>query len=279
MRLRFVSLFVLLAACGDSSSSPPDASPDANNPLEVPFGTTAIVVVVNPAINDANTANGIATPGPIRQGIVLTTDDMVTATTDANGIAVLAPLTAGTRTIAVSGPFDGGTFSVSVAATTLREVALATDAGRAQIMVDVDYKSDQAVEVDPAMSTAEVNDILAVSDRVVFFKGGTYTGDLDFSGSRVTLFGEGVLGGKVILQGNLVVSGSDSRIRGTHVMGTFSSQASKIGLDFSRVDGTATSTGSDSMFLASSFCGDETITGSGVTVIGNLGAAPLGPCL
>lgn len=146
-------------------------------------------------------------------------------------------------------------------------------------MVNVDYKSDQAVEVNPAMTTAEVNAILAVSDRVVFFKGGTYAGNLDFSGSRVTLFGEGVLGGKVILQGNLAVSGSDSRIRGTHVMGTFSSQASKIGFNFSRVDSTATSSGSDSMFLASSFCGDETITGSGVTVVGNLGAAPLGACL
>ena len=41
------------------------------------------------------------------------------ATTDANGFAVLAPVTAGTRTITVSGPFAGGTFNVTVAATTM----------------------------------------------------------------------------------------------------------------------------------------------------------------
>ena len=43
----------------------------------------------------------------------------------------------------------------------LREVALATDTGRAEIMVDVDYKADQAFEVSPTMTNAEVNDILA----------------------------------------------------------------------------------------------------------------------
>ena len=53
------------------------------------------------------------------------------------------------------------------------------------------------------MNNAEVNAVLAVSDRVVFFNGGNYVGDLTFGGSRVTLFGEGVLGGKVSLEGNM----------------------------------------------------------------------------
>lgn len=57
-------------------------------------------------------------------------------------------------------------------------VALATQDGRAEIMVNVDYKADQAFEVSPTMSNAEANDILAVSDRVVFFNGGTCAGDL-----------------------------------------------------------------------------------------------------
>ena len=166
-----------------------------------------------------------------------------------------------------------------VADTTLREVALAATPGNAQIMVNVDYKSDQAFEVTPTMTNAEVNDALAVSDRVVFFKGGSYDGDLTFAGSRVTLFGEGVLGGKVILNGNITVSGSDSRIRGADITGSLTIPASKVGLSFSKTTGAVTSSGSDSMFLQNKLCGTETITGSGVTVVGNTGAAPAPACL
>ncbi len=267
-------LLVCLTACGSSSSTTP---PDANDPTAIPFGTTAIVVVVNPPVGDANTAP-TPVPGSTRAGVTLTTDDNVTATTDASGIAVLAPVTAGTRTITVSGATTSGTFTVTVPARTLHEVALATVSGRAEVMVDVDYKADQAVNVDPTMSNADVNNILKVGDRVVYFSSGHYQGDLDFAGSRVTLFGEGVLGGKVFLDGNVTISGSDSRIRGTHISGNLTSAASKIGVTFSRVDGRTTTTGSDSMLLANSLCGAATISGSGVTVLGNAGVAPTTAC-
>lgn len=276
MTSRSLLCALVLAACGGDDGN---STPDANVPTDIPFGTTAIVVVVNPVVNDANTKTGLATPGTVREGVILTTDDNVTATTGADGIAVLAPVTAGTRTITLSGAIAGGTFSVMIADTTLREIALAATPGSAQIMVNVDYKSDQAFEVAPTMTNAEVNAALATSDRVVFFKGGSYDGDLNFSGSRVTLFGEGVLGGKVILNGNITVSGSDSRIRGTDINGTLTIPASKVGLSFSKTTGTVMSTGSDSMFLQNKLCATETITGSGVTVVGNTGAAPAPACL
>jgi hypothetical protein len=265
----------MLSACGGDDSN---QMPDANNPTDVPFGTTAIVVVVNPTINDANAETGLPAPGSVVAGITLTTDDQVSATTGTDGIAVLAPVTAGTRTITVSGAVNGGTFTVMVADQTLREVALATDTGRAEVMINVDYKADQAFEVNPTMSSAEVNSVLAVSDRVVFFKGGSYVGDLTFGGSRVTLFGEGVLGGKVSLEGNMTVTGSDSRIRGAHITGSLTIPASKVGLSFSRVDGTVTSEGSDGMLLANALCGSETVTGSGTVVVGNRGTAPITAC-
>lgn len=275
MTSRTLLCFFMLAACGDDGSS---GTPDANSPTDIPFGTTAIVVVVNPTINDANAKTGLSTPGDVVSGVTLTTDDNVSATTGADGIAVLAPVTAGTRTITVSGAVSGGTFTVMVADKTLREVALATDTTRAQVMVNVDYKADQAFEVSPTMSNAEVNAVLAVSDRVVFFKGGNYVGDLTFGGSRVTLFGEGVLGGEVSLQGNMTVTGSDSRIRGAHITGSLTLPASKVGLSFSRVDGAVTSEGSDGMLLANALCGSETVTGSGTIVVGNRGAAPITAC-
>jgi hypothetical protein len=274
MTFRTLLCLLMLSACGDDGG----ATPDANSPTDIPFGTTAIVVVVNPPINDANAETGLPTPGDVVAGVTLTTDDGVSATTGADGIAVLAPVTAGTRTITVSGTVTGGTFTVMVADKTLREVALATDTGRAQVMVNVDYKADQAFEVSPTMSNAEVNAVLAVSDRVVFFKGGSYTGDLTFGGSRVTLFGEGVLGGNVKLEGNMTVTGSDSRIRGAHISGSLTIPASKVGLSFSRVDGAVMSEGSDGMLLANALCGTETVSGSGTVVIGNRGAPPMTAC-
>lgn len=266
---------VLTAACGDSD--PGNGTPDAGDPTEVDFGTTAIVVVVNPTINEAN-ADDVPEPGTARAGVVLTTDDDVTATTNADGIAVLAPVTAGTRTITVSGTDATGTVSVMIAAGALLELALATDADGAEVMVAVDYKTDDVVEVAPTMTNAEVNDALAVSDTVVFFAGGEYSGDLDFSGSRVTLFGEGALGGRVSIDGNVTVSGSDSRIRGTHITGDLTIPASSVGVSFSRVDGTMTSEGSDGMLLANALCGTETVSESGTVVVGNAGMAPITEC-
>ena len=270
----WLCLIMLSACAGDGGGG----TPDANSPTDVPFGTTAIVVVVNPTINEANAKTGLPAPGDVVSGVTLTTDDNVTATTGADGIAVLAPVTAGTRTITVSGAVTGGSFSVMVADKTLREVALATDNGRAQVMVNVDYKADQAFEVNPTMSNAEVNSILAVSDRVVFFRGGSYVGDLTFGGSRVTLFGEGVLGGMVNLQGNMTITGSDSRVRGATITGSLTIPASKVGLSFSRVDGAVMSEGSDVMLLANALCGTETVTGSGTVVLGNRGMAPITTC-
>ena len=264
----------LLIACGSDGSS----APDAPAPTDIPFGTTAIVVVVNPTINDDNAKPGLPVPGELVSGVTLTSDDGVTATTGPDGIAILAPVAAGTRTITVSGAVSGGTFTIAVSDGTLREVALATEPGRADVMVNVDYKADQVFEVSPTMSNTEVNDVLAVSDRVVFFQGGTYAGDLTFEGSRVTLFGEGVLGGKVSLDGNITVTGSDSRIRGAHITGSLAIPASKVGLSFSRVDGAVTSEGSDGMLLANAVCGSETITGSGTIVVGNRGMAPTTAC-
>lgn len=266
-------LAVSCFACGDDGGS---GTPDANDPTDVRFGDTALVVVVNPIVNDAND-QAVATPGLARAGVTLTSDDGISATTGATGIAVLAPLTAGARTITVSGA-GGGTFAVMMGAGELREIALASEATTSTIMLEIDYKSARVTEVNDTMTTAQIDDALKVSDSVVFFAAGTYPGDLDFSGSRVTLFGEGVLGGRVNLDGNVTISGSDSRIRGTTISGTLTVPASGIGLSFSRVNGMTTATGSDGTFLENELCGGVSITGSGSYALDNAGAAPVTTC-
>jgi hypothetical protein len=269
--LVFVVLALGTSACGGDNTG------STIGPTDVRFGDTALVVVVNPVINDAN-RHAVPTPGNTRAGVVVSSDDGLSYTTGADGIAVLAPLTAGLRTIDVSGDGVDGTFTIMLTAGTLRELALAADGVRAEVMVDLDYKSDSVIEVVPTMTTSEVNDALKVSDRVVFFKTGTYTGDIDFSASRVTLFGEGVLGGTVDLQGNVKISGSDSRIRGTRISGSLTIPASGTGLSFSRVDGAVTAAGSDTTLLANAFCGGAAVEGSGSIALGNAGIAPTTQC-
>lgn len=180
--------------------------------------------------------------------------------------------------VTLSGRGLSGTFSVMMADGELREIALAAEGAQADIMVEIDYKSDAITELSPTMGNSAVNDALKVSDTVVFFQGGTYEGDLDFSGSRVTLFGAGVLGGEVVLNGNVAVSGSDSRIRGTEITGNLTIPASGVGLSFSQVDGATQSEGSDATFLANALCGGVDLTGSGIIVLGNAGASPLTTC-
>ncbi len=260
--------------CGSSGGGTPDS---ANDPTNVPFGTTTIVVVVNPVVNDANMRD-VPSPGPTRSGVKLTTDDLVIATTGTDGIAVLPGVTAGLRTITVAGPNVGGSFNVTIADGALREVAVATTGTSALVMVELEYKNDRVTQLTPMMSNADVNNALKVSDTVVFLAGGRYAGDLDFSGSRVTLFGEGVRGGEVFLDGNVVMSGSNSRIRGTTISGNLMIPASGVGLSFSRVNGTITSQGSDGTVLSNALCGMDTITGSGTTMLGNVGAAPITTC-
>lgn len=278
MNIRILALAgvtaIFLAACGDDGDDAPDPN---NNPTEVHFGDTVLVVVINPTVNDANSAS-IPTPGTARSGITLTTDDDVTTTTDATGIGVLGPLTPGARTVTLSGNGLSGAFSVMMTDGELREIALAAEGSQAQIMVEIDYKSDEITEVSPTMSNSAVNDALKVSDTVVFFEGGTYEGDLDFSGSRVTLFGASLLGGEVVVDGNVTMSGSDSRIRGTQITGDLTVPASGVGLSFSQVDGATTSEGSDATFLANALCGEVDLTGSDTIALGNAGAPPLTTC-
>jgi len=256
---------LVLAACGGDDGGGTIA------PTDVAFGDTAVVLVLNPPINAENKDAGVATPGTTRAGVRISSDDGLATTTDDAGLAVLAPLTAGARTFTLSGGGVDATFTLTLSDGALREVAVAAQTTSAQVMVDVDYKSDQVVEIAPTMAVADVNAALAGSDRVVFVRGGTYVGDLTLAGSRVTLFGEGALGGAVTIDGNVTLAGSDSRLRGAHVTGQLSVPASGTGVTFSRVDGALEVSGSDVTLLSNALCGGAAVgTGaSGAIVVGN----------
>ena len=130
-------------------------------------------------------------------------------------------------------------------------------------------------EVTPFMSDAQVNAALSQSNAIVFFESGSYDGDLQFSGSNVTLFGQGPRGGNVTIDGNVIVNGSRNRIRGVIVKGDLSVPGSNAGISFGRIHGSFDLSGSDGTLLSNQFCGGSAVTGSDARLLTNGGLAPL----
>ena len=257
-----------LAFCGDDETTGPP-------PPDVTLGETTIVVVVNPPVNDVN-AMSMPTPGGTRAGVTVTADDGTSAVTGTDGVAVLADVTPGSRTVTLSEGSDSDDVSVNIADGDLREVAVAFDGGNAAIMKNLWYElSGQVTEVTPFMSVSEINDALSQSNRIVFFQGGVYSGDFQFSGSNLTLFGEGATGGQVTINGNVTVDGSNNRFRGALVTGNLSVPGSDAGVSFGRVNGTFGLSGSAGVLLHNAYCGTSGVTGSNPTVLGNAGMAPV----
>ena len=264
-RAAWAMVAMAISACGS----------DATGPTAVPYGQTTFVILVNPVINDVNEANMPAV-GNVQSGVTVSVQGGPAGTTDANGVVVLTNLTPGAKTISLSGSGLSGQVSVTIADKDLHEVAVALTSNGAAVMADVRYPfGGNVVEVTPTMSVAQVNAALAQSTIIVFFRAGTYTGDLVFAGSNTTLFGEGPTGGQVILNGNVSVEGSSSRIRGARITGSLTAPGSEFGFSWGRVAGALDMDGSSSVFLNSAFCGTITIAGSGTTALGNAGMAPI----
>jgi hypothetical protein len=242
--------------------------------VQVTAGETTVVVVVNPVINDANGVT-MPLPGFARSNVAISVPNGPSVSTDQSGVALLRSVVPGSTLLTLSGGGSSGQLSIAVQERDLREIAVSLNNG-AREMASVLYAfGGQVVEVTPSMSVAEVNAELAKSNLMVFFRSGTYVGDLTFAGSDVTLFGEGPAGGQVTLNGNVLVTGSRNRMRGVHVTGTLTVPASDFGMSFSRVSGAFQLSGSGAVLLSNTFCGAATFTGSGARLLANAGLSPI----
>lgn len=257
---------ILAAACGDDVTDPP---------LDVAFGETTFVVLVNPVVNTANEVT-VPPPGTVRSGVSVAPDGGSAVTTTADGVAVLSRVNEGARTLSLAAGGLSGSVGVSIAEHDLREVAIALTSNGAAIMANVRYAfGGEVVEIAPTASVADVNEQLSRSNIIVFLRGGTYRGDLQFSGSNVTLFGEGAMGGQVTIEGNVTVDGSSNRIRGARITGSLSIPGSDAGVSYSRVGGDVAVDGSSAVLLNNAFCGAATLAGSNLTLLGNAGLDPI----
>jgi hypothetical protein len=259
-------LLVFVLACGsDGPTDPPSAA----------YGETTVVYVLNPAVNDVN-AIAVPTPGTSRSGVEVAVTNGPSGTTGATGDLALAPVTAGTWPVSFTASGASGQLSLDIAEGDLQEIAVALDGTGAGSMADIRYAfGGTVVEITPTMTNAQVNAELAKSNLIVFLRAGTYTGDLNFSGSNVTLFGEGAQGGSVTINGNVTVSGSGNRVRGARITGNLSVPGSNAGISYSRVVGSLAFDGSNGVLLSNAICGTATIGGSGLRALGNAGLAPI----
>jgi hypothetical protein len=252
----------LLAGCADE--------PENKDPTQVTLGETTFVVVVNPSINDLNDRT-VPQPGAVRDGVTATARP-ISATTGPLGIAVLRAVDAGNVDLTLSGQGIDGVVATSIQARDLVEIAVAADDDGVAEMIRIVYRfGGEVIELHSDDPIDAVNDALSGSDRIVLLDGGVYSGNLEFSGSNVTLFGAGASGGEVTIVGDVTVSGSGNRIRGTRIEGDVDLSGSDAGISFSTIDGQVQVSGSDSVLLESVFCGAVDISGSGTTVLGNRG--------
>lgn len=262
------ALALSLVACGGDSPT---------SPTDVTLGETTFVFLVNPVVNDAN-QKAVPQPGSERSGVDVAITGGPSGSTDAQGVEVLAPVDAGTRVASFDDGSNSDTLHLEIADRDLREVAVALDAGGAAEMANVEYAfGGDVVVISPDMTIQDVNDALAQSNIIVFVEGGTYTGNVEFSGSDVTLFGEGADGGNVTIDGDVVVSGSQNRLRGVRVTGDLSVPGSNAGISFSSVVGSLTVDGSDARLLDNAFCGTIDIIGGGLLALDNAGMSPVPP--
>jgi hypothetical protein len=258
-------LLTVLACGGDGPTDPPDAV----------YGETTVVYVLNPVVNDVNAVT-VPASGTTRTGVDVAVTGGPSGTTGSTGDLALAPIPTGARAVSFSDGSSTGQLTLDIAEGDLREIAVALNGAGAGSMADVRYIfGGTVVEISPTMTIAQVNAELARSNLIVFLRAGTYTGDLNFSGSNVTLFGEGSQGGTVVLNGNVTVSGSGNRLRGARINGSLTVVGSGAGISYSRVDGALNVEGSNAVLLSNSFCGTVAVTGSGVLALGNAGLSPI----
>ncbi|HUF50806.1 MAG TPA: hypothetical protein VMN60_08235, partial [Longimicrobiales bacterium] len=269
----WLSATLLTTGCGDKDSTGPA--------LEVNLGETTFVVLVNPVVNAAN-AVPVPAPGTLRSVEVSWGSAQVQAGGD--GIAVLNRIAAGSGLLHFATPGIAASVSTSIAEKDLHEVAVALGPqSGAGIMANVRYAfGGVVVEITPSTPVAQVNAQLASSNIIVLLRRGIYRGNIQFTGSNVTLFGAGVSGGEVTIEGNVTIEGSSNRIRGARIVGDLSVSGSNAGVSFSRVTGRFSLSGSGAVLLNNAFCGPVVLGGSNPTVLGNAGlpplAAPSGGC-
>jgi hypothetical protein len=262
----------LVAACGsDDEDDEKKQNPDQ------PFGATAIVVVVNPEVNTANASPVPTELGTDRNDIAVDAQPGGAATTDATGLAVIEDqLDAGDLSLEFGGgptlPFtivsDGDVYDLAVGYSGTEVAAFENFPIRYPVGGDI-------LEFNESSDPADVTDALATDNNIVFFKNGSFNGDLTIAGDSVIFFAEGFTERQVVIEGSVEVKGTGVRVRGFDIKGDVTVAGNEFGMAFTIVRGTTSITGNGAAFLRNTFCGSVNVPSSNASLLDNEGVEPI----
>lgn len=246
--------------------------PDADQP----FGESAVVVVVNPMVNDGNTTAIPASASTSRGDIFIDADPGGSATTDTSGLAVITEVAAGDVALLFNGDAslpltilsNGDVYDLAVAyngdaVAPYPNFAIRYGVGGDIVIFGSDADPDAIAEA------------LSTNGNIVFFRNGTYLSDLLITGDDVIFFGEGFTERQVVIDGSVTVRGTGVRIRGFTIKGDVTVSGNDFGMAFGVVQGRTQILGNAVAFLRNAFCGEVTVPSSNATLLDNEGIPPL----
>jgi hypothetical protein len=261
----------LTAACGDSEKTQSDDS-GADQSL----GDTALVTVVNPIENEGHTADAPSAYDTAREGIAVDAEPGDSAMTDPTGLAVLDDVGEGELSLTFGGR-PSMPFSV-IEAGDVYDLAVAYDGSAVEIFPNFPIRyavGGTIIELGSDADAGEVAEALGTDDSLVFFRTGSYVGDLTITGENVIFFGEGFAERDVVIDGSVLVSGGNVRIRGFTITGNVVVNGNTFGMAYSVVRGSTDIRGNAVAFLRNSFCGTVRVPSSSASLLDNRGMAPL----
>jgi hypothetical protein len=240
---------------------------------DLPFGDTAVVAVVNPIENDGNTAGLPAVFGDEIAELEVDVDPGGSGSTDSTGLAVIDDVDAGDLEIQVEeapplalGPVVGGD---------VLDVAVGFDGGDEALYPGFPIRYQVGGDIVVIGIDDDATDVLTQDGLIVFFEDGVHVGDLLIQGEDVILFGEGLRGDQVVVDGSIVVRGGNVRIRGITITGNLTVEGNNFGMAFSVVEGSTQLNGQAISFLRNVFCLGASVPSSNAALYDNAGLAPI----
>jgi hypothetical protein len=269
MRLFIITATLAMAAgCGGGGNDP-----------YLPFGETAVVVVVNPLPNDGNTASLPAFVGAEYADIDVDAEPGGSSVTDDTGLAVLRDLDAGDLDLVFAG--DAALPLEIISEGDVYDLAVAHDGSEVGLYPGFPIRYGVGGEIIVIATDGDAAEALNTDDTIVFFEDGVHVGDLVIEGGNVILFGDSFEGDPVVVDGSIEVRGGSVRIRGVTITGDLTVFGNNFGMSFSTVQGATQLNGQAISFLRNVFCQGATVPSSNAALYDNAGlppfAAPLAP--
>jgi hypothetical protein len=247
---------------------------------DLPAGSTAIVVVLNPVVNAGHATGTPSIVGDARDAVRVEASPGTEDLTDATGLGVVGAAPGPTVVLLGEAEEPAEVALDVIAEGDVYDAAVGYDgvAGEYFELTPIRYAVGEpsgAIYIEPDTAIGDIESTLESDDVIVVLRPGTYIGDLTIRGRGVLLFGEGFSESSVVIEGSVAVMGEAVRLRGLTIAGDVTSAGNNFGMSFSEVRGSASITGNGGAFLRNVFCGQVSIPTDNAALLDNYGLEPL----